>query len=54
MFTFWPKEETSVTVYGKVKVKLLKEEQLGDLTIRKLELREDTQYHIPVCYYFNH
>ena len=49
LYTFWPKEENSVVVYGKLKLKLLSEECLGDLMVRRIDLREDTPYHIPVC-----
>ena len=48
MYYYWPREEHGVVVHGKLKVTLLSEEPQEDYIIRKLELREDTQYHIPV------
>ena len=52
MSYYWPREVTGVAVYGKLKVTLLSEEPQEDYIIRKLELREDTQYHIPVRFLF--
>ncbi len=46
---YWPAAEVKEsTLYGKLKIKFLSEELHEDFIIRKLELREDTQYHVPV------
>ena len=52
MSCYWPEEVNGAAVYGKLKVTLLSEEPQEDYIIRKLELREDTQYHIPVRFLF--
>ncbi|XP_064390830.1 receptor-type tyrosine-protein phosphatase epsilon-like [Halichondria panicea] len=44
---YWPAEVQESTLYGKLKIKFLSEEVHEDFIIRKLELREDTQYHVP-------
>lgn len=46
-YQFWPATKDKADMYGKLIVKLVSEESEGEVVTRKIEVIEDTHYHVP-------